>query len=66
MAPFKDYERLSELVKTYPCLYNKQDKDFKKEDVKQRALKEIAKEVEVKDGKTAKKLWNNFENLLSK
>ena len=47
MAPFKRYEQLSELVKMYPCLYNKQEKDFKKEEVKQRAWKEIAKELEL-------------------
>ena len=46
MAPFKRYEQLSELVKMYPCLYNKQEKDFKKEEVKQRAWKEIAKELD--------------------
>ena len=38
MAPFKRYEELSELVKMYPCLYNKQEKGFKKDEVKQRAL----------------------------
>ena len=47
MAPFKRYEQLSELVKMYPCLYNKQEKDFKKEEVKQRAWKEIAKELDL-------------------
>ena len=36
MAPFKFYGHLSELVKVYPCLYYKQEKDFKKE-VKLRA-----------------------------
>ena len=30
----------------YPCLYIKQEKDFKKEEVKQRAWKEIAKELD--------------------
>ena len=41
MAPFKRYERLSEIVKMYPCFYNKQ-KNFKKkkEEAKQRAWKE--------------------------
>ena len=29
MAPFKLYEHLSELVKMYPSLYNKQEKDCK-------------------------------------
>ena len=37
MAPFNNNEKLSELVKLYPCLYNKQEKDLKKEDIKQRA-----------------------------
>ena len=27
---FKNYEQLAEVVKSYPCLYNKQEKDFKK------------------------------------
>ena len=50
MAPFKCYEQISELVKMHPCLYNKQEKDFKKEEVKQRACKEIAKEVDLEYG----------------
>ena len=58
MAPFKRYEQLSELVKVYPGLYNKQEKDFKKEEVKQRAWKEIAKELD--QLKVVEKLWNNF------
>ena len=57
---FKLYERLSELVKMYPCLYNKQEKDVKKEEVKQRAWKEIAKELDVKNAKVVEQLWNNF------
>ena len=60
MAPFKRYEQLSELVKMYPCLYNKQEKDFKKEEVKQRAWKEIAKELDLENGKVVEQLWNNF------
>ena len=27
---FQNYEQLAEVVKSYPCLYNKQEKDFKK------------------------------------
>ena len=27
---FKNYEQFVEAVKSYPCLYNKQEKDFKK------------------------------------
>ena len=50
MAPFKCYEQRSELVKMHLCLYNKQEKDFKKEEVKQRAWKEIAKELELEYG----------------
>ena len=57
---------LSELVKMYPCLYNKQEKDFKKEEVKQRAWKEMAKELDLENGKVIEQLWNNFKNLLSK
>ena len=66
MAPFKRYEQLSELVKMYPCLYNKQEKDFKKEEVKQRAWKEIAKELVLKNGKVVEQLWDNFKKLLFK
>ena len=66
MAPFKRYEQLSELVKIYPCLYNKQEQDFKKEEVKQRAWKEIAKELDLENGKVVEQLWNNFKKLLSK
>ena len=57
MAPFKRYEQLSELVKMYPCLYNKQEKDFKKEEVKQRAWKEIAKKLDLGNGKVVEQLW---------
>ena len=53
MTPFKSNENLSELVKLYPCLYNKQEKDFKKEEIKQRAWKEIAKELDIASGKEA-------------
>ena len=66
MAPFKRYEQLSELVKMYPCLYIKQEKDFKKEEVKQRAWKEIAKELDLENGKVVEQLRNNFTKLLSK
>ena len=51
MTPFNNNEKLSELVKLYPCLYNKQEKDFKKEDIKQRAWNEIAKELNISNGK---------------
>ena len=50
MAPFRCYEQLSELVKMHPCLYNKQKKGFKKEEVKQRAWKEIAKQLGLEYG----------------
>ena len=66
MASFKRYEQLSELVKMYPCLYNKQEQDFKKEEVKQRAWKEIAKELDLENGKVVEELWNNFKEMLSK
>ena len=51
MAPFNNNEKLSELVKLYPCLYNKQEKDFKKENIKQRAWNEIAKELNISNRK---------------
>lgn len=66
MAPFKNHERLSELVKMYPCLYNKQEKEFKKEEVKQRAWKEIAEEIGLENGKAAEQQWKNLKKLLSK
>ena len=53
MAPFNNNEKLSELVKLYPCLYNKQEKDFKKEDIKQQAWNEIPKELNISNGKEA-------------
>ena len=61
MTPFKRYDQLLELVEMYPCLYNKQEKDFKNEEVKQRAWKEIAKELDLQNGKVAEQLWNNFK-----
>ena len=66
MVPFNNNEKLSELVKLYPCLYNKQEKDFKKEDIKQRAWNEIAKELNISNGKEAEQYWQNLKKLLSK
>ena len=51
VAPFKRYEQLSGLVKMYPCLSKKKKKDFRKEEVKQKAWKEIAKELDLENGK---------------
>ena len=65
MTPFKCNEHLSELVKIYPCLYNKQEIDFKKE-VKQRVWKEIPKELDLENYKVVVQLWNNLKSLLSK
>ena len=56
MTPFKLYEQLPELVKMYPCLYNKKEKDFKKEEVNQRAWNEIAKELDLKNGKVVEQV----------
>ena len=66
MAPFNNNEKLSELVKLYPCMYNKQGKDFKKEDIKQRAWNEIAKELNISNRKEAEQYWQNLKKLLSK
>ena len=66
MAPFNNNEKLSELVKLYPCLYNRQEKDFKKEDIKQRAWNEIAKELNISNGKEAEQYWQNLKKLLLK
>ena len=51
MAPFKNYERLSELVKMHPCLFKKYEKEFKKEEAKQRAWQEIARQLNVENEK---------------
>ena len=66
MTPFKRYDLLLELIEMYPCLYNKQEKDFKNEEVKQRAQKEISKELDLENDKVVEQLWNNFKKLLSK
>ena len=66
MTPFKRYEHLLEFVKVYPCLYNKQEKDFKKEEVKQRVWEETAKELDLENCKVVVQLLNNFKKLLSK
>ena len=66
MALFNNNEKLSELVKLYPCLYNKQEKDFKKENIKQRVWNEIAKELNISNGKEAEQYWQNLKKLLSK
>ena len=64
MASFKRYEQLSELVKMYPCLYNKQEKDFKKE-VKQRAWEKIAKKLDLEIGKVVEQLWKSVKSFLT-
>ena len=61
MAPFKRYEQLSELVKMYPCLYIKQKRDFKQEEVKQATWKEIAKELDLENCKVVEQLWSNLK-----
>ena len=66
VTPFKRYKHLSEPFKMYPCLYNKQEKDFKKEELKQRVWKEIAKELDLDNCKVVEQLWSNFKKLLSK
>ena len=59
MAPFKCYEQLSEIVKMHPCLYNKKEKDFKKEEVKQ-SLERNSQGTRPKNAKVVEQLWNNF------
>ena len=66
MAPFKRYKQLSELAKMQPCFYNKQEKDFKNQKVKQGAWKEIAKEPDLKNGQVVEQFWKNFRKLHSK
>ena len=65
MASFKSYKHVSELVKMYPCLYNKQEQDFKKEEAKQRVWKEIAKELDLEKGKVVEQLWKNVKSVLT-
>ena len=56
MTPFKRDKHLSEPFKMYPCLYSKQEKDFKKEELKQRVWKEIAKELDLDNCKVVEQL----------
>ena len=42
MSPFKDNEKLSNLVQNYPYFYDKKVKDYKEEDKVQRAWEDIA------------------------
>ena len=65
MAPFKRYEQLSVPVKMHLCLYNKQEKDFKKEEIKQTAWKEITKELDLENGKVVEQLWKNVKSALT-
>ena len=65
MAPFNRYEQLSESVKMDPCWYNNQEKDFKKEEVKQRTWKKITKELDLENGKVVSRTTtsNNLKKL---
>ena len=65
VTPFKRYDQVSELVEMYPCLYNKQEKDFKEEEVKQSTWKKIAKELDLENGKVVEQLWNTLKKLPS-
>ena len=47
-------------------MYNKHEKDFKKEDIKQQAWNKIAKELNISNGKEAEQYWRNLKKLLSK
>ena len=61
---FQTLRTPTELVKMYPCFYKNQDKDFKKEEVKQRACKEIAKELDLENDKVVEQLWKNLKKKL--
>lgn len=63
MAPSKRYGQLSELVKMYSCLHNKQEKDFEKEEVKQTAWKEIAMELDLENAKVVEQHDAHFFSL---
>ena len=49
---FKHYEQLSE-------------KDLKKEEVKQRTWKEIAKELDLENDKVVEQLWKSVKSVLT-
>ena len=49
----------------HPWLYNKQEKDFKKEEVKQIAWKEIAKELDPEHGKVVEQLWKSVKSVVN-
>ena len=61
MVHFKRYEQLSKLVKMYPCLYIKQEKDFREH----RTWKEIAKELDLENGKVVEQLWKSVKSVLT-
>ena len=46
-------------------MYNKQEKDFKKEEVKQIAWKEIAKELDPEHGKVVEQLWKSVKSVVN-
>ena len=63
MAPFKNCEKLSRLLKMHPCLYSRQEKKFKKKKVKQRAWQEIARQLNLEQGKIVEHTgttWRSF------
>ena len=62
MVHFKRYEQLSKLVKMYPCLYIKEEKDFREH----RTWKEIAKELDLENGKVVEQLWKSEKTFLPK
>ena len=62
MARFKNHEEI--FVKLNPWLYNNQEYDFQKDEIKHRVWDEIAKELDLGNGKETEQLWN-LKKLLS-
>ena len=50
----------------HPCLYDKQEKEFKKEKLKQRAWQKKARQLNPENGKIVEQRWNNLKKCLLK
>ena len=49
---FEENEQLSEVVREFPCLYDKSKKEYKDENVVENAWKQVAEKLEfLSDGK---------------
>ncbi|CAH2097457.1 unnamed protein product [Euphydryas editha] len=55
-------EQLIESVRKYPCLWKIDCKEYKLNDLKDAAWKEVLKECDLKDGKEARALWKKLRD----